>query len=563
MKYLDENIEVSVSGITVPLAGTYVYKVYDGLNNVIFLGNTYLNAGDTQKTFDITDILANLKWKAALKKPLTNHNGERVNNINRYCLTLNINNTLYSSETIDVAFVYRYPNRKMALEASLFDCDTISGVGFQNCLQGVKNGVCELIPHIPYKITSEYGFGVVAESVSGSNYYATINTNLTLDGDLYLDNPIGTVFSGISGHVFNTLGTLFGNAKESVVSKDVTLNGYTRDTEIEYPLYYCYNDPEHVPTSVTVYTDAGIKNHYALGMTHNFDIEMEAADGGHIYISHSNADASTYIRLGGTEFSAGTVHITFRGWERGDDMAFMLADLQISKGNQGSENTYVNLNLPNQLVGEAIYAEALQDGVNENQVVSYLMSLGYAYESAVYIYSQVSDGNEQLVFTGSSEEVSVIYPRMSAYFDCWREPNYGSKAQHIAEVDKGCMSKYYLMWQDRYGGYQSQAFEKTETFSIDYTYDEMKDYQNARRNITIKAQPKWKIQTGWLEEKYYPYYESIFSSPYVLLYDTEEDKSYNVIATDKKYTEKTWKNQHKFFNLELNLELNKVQNILY
>ena len=563
MKYLDENIEVSVSGITVPLAGTYVYKVYDGLNNVIFLGNTYLNAGDTQKTFDITDILANLKWKAALKKPLTNHNGERVNNINRYCLTLNINNTLYSSETIDVAFVYRYPNRKMALEAPLFDCDTISGVGFQNCLQGAKNGVCELLPHIPYKITSEYGFGVVAEAVSGSNYYATINTNLTLDGDLYLDNPIGVAFSGISGHVFNTLGSIFGNARESVVSKDVTLSGYTRDTEIEYPLYYCYNDPEQVPTSVTVYTDAGIKKHYALGMTHNIDIEMEAADGGNIYISHSNADASTYIRLGGSEFSTGTVHVKFRGWMRGDNMVFMVADLQISKGNQGSENTYVNLNLPNQEIGEAIYSDSHQAGVSDNEAIAFLMSLGYSQEEATQINNRIGLSETTMVFSGSTDEVNAVYPRMSGYFDCWREPYYSNGPQHIAEVDKGCLSKYYLMWQDRYGGYQSQAFEKTETFGIDYTYDEMKDYQNARRNITVKAQPKWKIQTGWLEEKYYPYYESIFSSPYVLLYDTEEDKSYNVIAVDKKYTEKTWKNQHKFFNLELNLELNKVQNILY
>lgn len=563
MKYLDENIEVSVSGITVPLAGTYVYKVYDGLNNVIFLGNTYLNAGDTQKTFDITDILANLKWKAALKKPLTNHNGERVNNINRYCLTLNVNNTLYSSETIDVAFVYRYPNRKIALEASLFDCDTISGVGFQNCLQGAKNWVCELLPHIPYKITSEYGFGVVAEAVSGSNYYATINTNLTLDGDLYLDNPIGVVFSGISGHVFNTLGSIFSGAKESVVSKDVTLNGYTRETEVEYPLYYCYNDPEHVPTSVTVYTDAGIKKHYALGMTHNIDIEMEAADGGHIYISHSNADASTYIRLGGTEFSAGTVHVTFRGWERGDDMVFMLSDLQISKGNQGSENTYVNLNLPNQLVGASIIAEDYRYETDETTAINFLAGLGMSYEEATTAAQRIEMGKWTTIWSGPSNEADAIYSQANAIFECSRDDYYGNEPQHIAEVDKGCMSKYYLMWQDRYGGYQSQAFEKTETFGIDYTYDEMKDYQNARRNITVKAQPKWKIQTGWLEEKYYPYYESIFSSPYVLLYDTEEDKSYNVIATDKKYTEKTWKNQHKFFNLELNLELNKVQNILY
>lgn len=563
MKYLDENIEVSVSGITVPLAGTYVYTVKDKADNVVFIGNTYLNAGDTTKTIDITDILSNLKWKAPLKKPLVD-NDSRVNNVNQYFITLAIGSTVYTSETIDVAFVYRYPNRKASLEAQLFNGGSVSGVKFQNCLQGAKNGVCELLPIIPYKLTNEYGIGVVGELVSGSTIYANVPTQFELNGQLYYNNPIQSSMKGMSGSSFRTLSSLFSTARESVVTTEAVMSGYSRDYDVEYPLYYTFIDPTVIlPSAVTVYTAAGIKNNYSLGVNHSIDIEMELADGDSIYITHNLADSSTYLKLGGSEFSSGTVHVEFRAWLRGDNMAFMVSNLKLSKGNQGQDETYVDYSIPNQLVGEAIYAEDIQGGADEIQIINYLMSLGNSYESAVNIYDKVSDGKTQIVFTGSSEEVSEIYPQMSAYFDCYRDDYYGSASQHIAEVDKGCLSKYYLMWQDRYGGYQSQPFDKTETFSIDYTYDEMKDYQNARRNITIKAQGKWKVQTNWLDEKYYPYYESIFSSPYVLLYDTEEDKSYNVIVTDKKYTEKTWKNQHKFFNLELNLELNKVQNILY
>ena len=45
------------------------------------------------------------------------------------------------------------------------------------------------------------------------------------------------------------------------------------------------------------------------------------------------------------------------------------------------------------------------------------------------------------------------------------------------------------------------------------------------------CRPKWKLNTKWLNKEVYPFYESIFVSPYLQLYDAKEDKLYNVLVS--------------------------------
>ena len=62
----------------------------------------------------------------------------------------------------------------------------------------------------------------------------------------------------------------------------------------------------------------------------------------------------------------------------------------------------------------------------------------------------------------------------------------------------------------------------------------------------------------------FPYYESIFVSPYLQLYDAKEDRLYDVNIVTQEYTEKTFNNQNKqLFNLQLEVELNKTQQFVY
>lgn len=133
---------------------------------------------------------------------------------------------------------------------------------------------------------------------------------------------------------------------------------------------------------------------------------------------------------------------------------------------------------------------------------------------------------------------------------------------YVAQID-GCYSRYYLQWQDRMGGFQSQPFNDKYTYSEAIETETLTDYQGRKRLSNVGVTGKFKINTDWLTEELYPYYESIFTSPVLFLYDTKEDKTYSVILTDKEYTEKTINNQKKLFNLTLNLELNQTQNIIY
>lgn len=110
----------------------------------------------------------------------------------------------------------------------------------------------------------------------------------------------------------------------------------------------------------------------------------------------------------------------------------------------------------------------------------------------------------------------------------------------IAEI-KDCI-KYYLMWQDRAGGFQCQPFEKTETYSEDFSRVQWETYNNAKRLASVEVQPQWKLNTGFIDDKYYPYYESIFVSPYIELWDVEKGTKKRVYVDDSKYIEKTFKN---------------------
>lgn len=125
-------------------------------------------------------------------------------------------------------------------------------------------------------------------------------------------------------------------------------------------------------------------------------------------------------------------------------------------------------------------------------------------------------------------------------------------------------SRYYLKWRDRYGSFQCQPFCKTTTYSESLDKKQLLTYDLHKKIYSVDVTPTWKINSGWIDQELYPYFESIFISNYVELYDTKEDISYVVVVKDSDYTEKTVRNQGRsLFNLELTLELNKNQSILY
>ena len=133
----------------------------------------------------------------------------------------------------------------------------------------------------------------------------------------------------------------------------------------------------------------------------------------------------------------------------------------------------------------------------------------------------------------------------------------------VAEIDY-CPARYYLQWRDRYGSMQMQPFNQTIQYKQDFSRLETKNYIETRKLSNLSIQPKWTLNTGFLSDYKYPYYESLLVSPWIKLYDTQEDCVYDVIIKTTDYTEKTYLNQDaNLFNLEIEVEQTDKQNILY
>ena len=99
-------------------------------------------------------------------------------------------------------------------------------------------------------------------------------------------------------------------------------------------------------------------------------------------------------------------------------------------------------------------------------------------------------------------------------------------------------------------------------YSENIENSEYVSYTGERHKYNVQVQPKWKINSGWLKEDLFPFYESIYVSPILKLYDTETETEYDVIINDN-YVEKKYVNEKKLLSIELNLEATEKQNITY
>lgn len=143
----------------------------------------------------------------------------------------------------------------------------------------------------------------------------------------------------------------------------------------------------------------------------------------------------------------------------------------------------------------------------------------------------------------------------------WKNSNNVSQYRRIAIIE-ACKSRYYLLWQDRFGSYQSQPFNGKLEYSEDIANLEFTNYRDKRFKNVSTVQPKWKINSGWLKEELFPFYESIYVSPILRLYDTETQTEYDVILNDS-YVEKKYENNKQLLNIDLKLESSEKQNITY
>lgn len=127
-----------------------------------------------------------------------------------------------------------------------------------------------------------------------------------------------------------------------------------------------------------------------------------------------------------------------------------------------------------------------------------------------------------------------------------------------AIVDK-CPSRYYLKWVDRFGGIQCQSFNGKFIFNSNYNTLTISNQIGRKRNINWNVTNKWTLNSGYISEDDYIIFESIFLSEYIQLYDTEQDKTFDVLVENTNYNEKHYKNEKKMLNFNLTVVENKTQ----
>ena len=178
-------------------------------------------------------------------------------------------------------------------------------------------------------------------------------------------------------------------------------------------------------------------------------------------------------------------------------------------------------------------------------------------------------GTGDIVFSVEPQYTNIIYTTLQQLFrnaviDTTKDKAYiGTDQNHIfAQIDM-CPAQYYVQWIDRYGTYQCQPFSKISTFSNDYSTTHMISYDKVKKPIFKTVNSTWNLNSEFIPEDKLPYYESLFVSDKVILYDAKNDMSYNVVLTDTKFVEKTFANQQRrMFNLQITLEKANEQYIL-
>lgn len=141
-------------------------------------------------------------------------------------------------------------------------------------------------------------------------------------------------------------------------------------------------------------------------------------------------------------------------------------------------------------------------------------------------------------------------------------PSYSLHTIILGQFDE-CNADYYLIWCDRTGGYQCQRFNEKTTLNEDITTTTLTNMIGDERAFQKLVNVSYDLKSDWLNFEEYKAFESIFTSPYLYLFDTKFNKLTPVTCSGKKWVEKTSKNTNKPFNLQIKLTSNRPQNIIY
>lgn len=535
MKYLDEKVVFEFT-TTIEEEGIYKYEVYkDG--TIIFIGNTFLQPTTTVK-LDITDIVKN--YVSTLKPPFNTTTIEKSDIIDKFTVELyNKDNTDYEEITDYVFLTYRAPFYNSEVSTDLMDY-TASTNKEQALLQGFNYASTSkyrtlLLPCYPAIGTTNLTFDYVG-LFSDATYrqeFATVYRGFKFDINTVIRRKENTQEAG--AYQFSIPLADFFMASSSLVTS--SMNNLFNITGV--PVYYSedeniVNDGDNVSLSKeyinTRYEEGntvlGLNLHYVTTYYTNGTTERTK----YYNMVLGSGNNVSFVYKFKNILSISKIEVAFEWDDGGEEIVTVTPTKDWWEQLHDADNS---------VTGELTMELALKIGEADNGLdVLY----GITFTSVVpIVYIDVCQAESIKVSTRSNGA----------------QPTY-----QIAKFDN--KSRYFLKWRDRYGMPQCQPFTGTEKYSEGIDRSEVIKYTNQRKIVGINVQPKWVLNTNWIEERYFPIYESIFVSPYLMLYDAKEDKIYDVILGTNEYEEKTARNQNKqLFNLQLEVELDTKQTMIY
>ena len=592
MIYLDEEVIIRLNNLYPSKSGQYLYQVNkDG--KPIFSGYTFINVGDSSKEFNISDICAHYRYDCKDFFEYIEAIGVDCSYISEYEIVLYIENQEYR-QTEEVAHIYRYPTNT--------DDNYIINKGAPNsympllqstriaAIQSLTNSDAFLfetsfLPHYPKVPAANYGIGFVF--ISNDNEIPFLND----DGSS--SNIPNNSYIALSNFYYSKRNTL-----------DITLGGfsYTRyNIQISNITYNVALPPERMVqvlrfwmNQVQPFFATDIAEEMILNLVQKKTSMVLNIEGGSDVVSLFNQYVTDLIPEdnGKSLFTFGSVTaVPVTKTNRNINYNGLIATPPIKSWN-GRTYSAISKTVDNAILipNTADYIQlSIQNSKGTNlqttrsEASSGKMDINFQYKPEME-YLEISFNNSQNPLTSkvgyANWDLSSLGLVDGEYYTLEIEYNtnaqnphtglhsyaknwvFGKRTLQTVAILDDCPTRYYLQWQDRYGGIQSQPFTGSITYQESITRSNITNYKNQKIITQNVVQPKWELSSGWIAEEDFPYYESLFISPYLKLYDTQKDVSYLVNITNNSFTEKNWNNTKKLLSLTLNLEAVKPQNIL-
>ena len=492
--------------------GMYRYDVFID-NELVFIGNTYLE-GNKNPIIDINDIVMNYN------EPLHPKSYGTIAQKSKLLRTVKIKLYLDEPSEIEsqVLMIYENPYYNSKVTTPILDSWVTNSIGEMPMLQGWnssnQNGV--FIPTYPAVASPNFTFDYLASK-----------ENLPLYHSLNVEYNGGKINSGVQNfsvpdmsvfQITYPLSWLLMGVREEKTEKPTQTSKYFTATPSDSKWFisddsYYWRFERRNENKYSTVTQMKIEHN---GVIHVVDNESEYASSG---IYNSDYDLN---------FLASNLSKTFK-------VFFYNGSTQL--GN--IVFSFRQENMPENIKSVSLRFTMLNNRAN------WIGSIFCIFPVLTYDeITPVCEAKELNMLVFSPVNAAVKYEMTVAKFDN--------------------KSRFFLKWKDRYGMVQCQPFSGTELYEENFEKTHTKNFKNERKLVQISNQPKWKLNSNWISQDLYPFYESIFVSPWLQLYDAKFDKLYEVLLTNNPYTEKTFKNQgRQLFNLQLEVEQSKTQNILF